>query len=218
MNRFFYGIALLIFSINAHAVVHVNGKNINELTKGNTLGLEMPAPATNITLWIAQGNLEVGSLTFDERDLQAGIAACKEFEMQKEQLSCMNAGKSLNLGATKGSNKHDGVYLKAGTEICLRAGTDIDVNYSILESPEIYVIGTQMKFDHCLCKNTKFLQLESTSDKALFKIIRFTFKEDAAMPYAVQGCINLETGEIAENFMVMGACRVEIVFNDVAFQ
>jgi hypothetical protein len=65
--------------------------------------------------------------------------------------------------------------------------------------------------------NCKTLQIEATSETALFKCIRFTFAPDSFC--FIHAKINLEDGHMpAEPFVVVGAVKVEFLLNKQAFE
>lgn len=202
--------------LSLYGSIQINGKNINEITQPGMVIAYKNDKSNNVGFYFDKGNLIIGSIDIDINELNKAKNFYKELLSYKDQLATFTS-KSIRLIAGKTSS-HKGAHLIGNEDIFLQANDCIEIKNSLLESPEIYLVSKNFDLRGCYINESKFIQIEAKSETALFQVIRFTLSKDSDYPCVVQGRINLEDGETPENFIVVGAKELEILFNPKAFE
>ena len=208
-------VMFVMTSVISCDTITVNGKDIRKILKpgAQVFSYEISNNANNIGFYFKNGNLQLGSVT-----LASPIEKVHQYyeNMQKNQhqLSQFNCGKILNLNAGI-STTHSGTCLSAGEKIVLKAGQVVNIESSLLKSPQIIIGAREFRFSEC-CVNGDILQLECTDEKGIFAVMRFTFANSTTR--LIHGNINMSTGQMDEHFVVFGAVKLEIQFNSAVLQ
>ena len=209
-------VLLVLVSLMAtvQAKITVNNTDINSILQPNQVLIYTVDPKVdNVMLLFKNQDFSIGSVNIN----QPQVISNKLRELKKDsKLSSLKGGKvELNTGAIA---THAGAKIVGTEEILLKANIALGVTNAILRSPKIYLVANHFNLQACFLESTEFLQLESVSKDALFRIIRFTFRKDSKFPDFAQGVISLDTGKMEDGLIVSGVSKVEILLHESAFK
>lgn len=215
INRSMFTLILLvIFEVVAQGKFTVNHADINSILK----------PDQVLTYTVQPQNNNV-SMTFKDRDLNIGeivltnvqIISNKLRDLKKDSKLTKFSAKlvALNNGAIA---THAGAMITGMDEIQLRSSLALGVTSAILRSPKIFLVADHFNLQACFIEGAEFVQLESSSPGALFRIVRFSFSKGNKMPNFIQGIISLDTGKIDGELIVAGVNKIEILLGEQAFK
>jgi hypothetical protein len=196
------------------AKITVNNTDINSILQPNQVLIYTVDPKVdNVMLLFKNQNFSIGSVNIN----QPQVISNKLRELKKDtKLSSLKGGKvELNTGAIA---THAGAKIVGTEEILIKANIALGVTNTILRSPKAYLVANHFNLQACFLESADFLQLESVSKDALFRIIRFTFRKDSKFPDFAQGVISLDTGKIEDGLIVSGVSKVEILLHESAFK
>jgi hypothetical protein len=209
-----YIFALMVFVYTNTCAVTINGRDINDLVKKGDALTYTDLKSENIFFSIKNGNIEIGSLKLT--NIEDVANSFKELENNKDQLSKWLSEDTVH--AKSGAHiKINGGYVSGNNKVVLDAHTSINISNAIIKSKKVALLGSEFKLDNCFI-DTDTLQLEPNSSESLFEAIVFTFNKNIKIPTATQGHINFEKDETIEDFLVVGAQKVAILFSPRAFE
>ncbi len=196
------------------SAVTFNGKDINDLLKPGQVLTYEDKNANNIVLRVKDNVITVGSFK-KLSNLENVKGRYDNLEKKKDNIPQISS-KKLHNSSGKAMTV-DGAYFVAADEIHLEAGSAMTISDAIMRSKEIFLISNQLNLNGCFT-DSEMLQIETTAPSSLLKALRFTFNKNLQMTPLIQGNVDFESNNTIEDFIVLGAQKVEIIFADTAFE
>ncbi len=112
----------------------------------------------------------------------------------------------------------DGMCLIGVESLYLQSDHTMKVASNALQQEDTALSAHSSKLLLCFA-TPRHLHIETTSLSSLYRIIRITFNKDTRTgPVLFQGHIDLEDNETHDNFIIVGAQKIEILFSERAFE
>jgi hypothetical protein len=214
MKRITYHLIVTSFilaTLSAQGGMRINDQDINDIAKPGQIIRFAQNKENNIAFYFDQNS---NSLQIGHNKILSLQKVQEYFNTIQTKLSIINEEKAVTRQADSDVeilNK----YL-ASEKVIVSSKDKVSVHDCAIESPNIEFAASDILI-MCVLKNGRYLQLKSSNENALFKIIRFKLAKNAELSI-VRGIINMTTGEMPDSFLVSGASKVEMLINERAFK
>jgi len=193
----------------------VNGTDLKEVVKSPDQALVCDSSGeNNVCFSIKQGIIELGSA-----DLQ-GLESVKKqrdnLKMRKSSLKRLSAGTVFSSSSGKFITLSN-AYITGGNAVELQAGTHIELENVIIQSPEVLLECSKLQAWMCFI-DADTVYIESSSPTSLIKSIRISFDRNATVPCCIQGTFDFESNETEGLFYAVGAQKISILFSPEVFK
>lgn len=215
MQKFIFVTILSFYVCQILSAIMVNNQDINNLIKpGQVLMYDCP-DADNIFMRIKDGNITIGG--WELTNVAEAQAFFNELNNNKNEFSQNIAPDMISLKTEKNMSIKK-AFFSSDKGIIFDVGAQINLDTLILQSKEkVAFLANQLNIQNCFF-NVPWLQIESNIPNSLCQVIRFTFNKDISFSVCAQGHINFESNETLQDFIVIGASQVEILFSPEAFK